>query len=187
MTFYLRDGIFIGVIIDIDSSLLILDQAFATAFLAWRYDYLITCRGILNTNLVEFHFSHFENPRSEDLSHFFPDYQPRGISPSTLGAFTALCPLTMRHDSRGRQKTAASRKTYAVSSDLAGVQLLHIAFLPASYERPAQSCKRVDHHDGDDVRGKKHALLPAIFLRKAKLRPKRLLAPAPSRSFKEDC
>lgn len=57
----------------------------------------------------------------------------------------------------GPTRNGGVAQNHAVSSDLAGVQLLHIAFLPASYERPARSCKRVDHHDGDDVRGKKHA------------------------------
>jgi len=56
----------------------------------------------------------------------------------------------MTHGAGKKRRVAQNR---AVSSaGLAGVQLLHVAFLPASYER---SCKRVDHHDGDDVRGQK--------------------------------
>lgn len=59
----------------------------------------------------------------------------------------------MTHRTGKKRRVAQNR---AVSSaDLAGMQLLHVAFLPASYERPARSCKRVDHHDGDDVRGQK--------------------------------
>lgn len=109
----------------------------------------------------------------------------------------ALCPLAMRHDSRGRQETTARKTAPFLPPAWPACNYCTLRFCRLLTSGRRRSCKRVDHHAGDDVRRKKHALLPATFLRKAKLRPKESLAasegsprspypPSPLRSFKQD-